>query len=43
MMSLESEILALLPLYTGYCIGAFACGFMASYLLTFFIKLTEKV
>ena len=42
-MSLDSEILALLPLYTGYCIGAFACGFVSGYLLTFFVKLAEKV
>lgn len=42
-MSLESEILAFLPLYTGYCVGAFVCGFVIGYLLTFFNKLSEKV
>lgn len=42
-MSLESEILAFLPLYTGYCVGAFASGFVIGYLLTFFNKLTDKV
>lgn len=42
-MTLESEILALLPLWMGYCVGSFITGFGIGYLWTYFAKLTEKI